>query len=73
MSPQELAAAATDARQTHIGWALVWPSAHWWMKRVPRYLVGSGFVLDYRADGVAVYHFGPVRGMAHDQQQPTTP
>jgi hypothetical protein len=73
VSTRELAAATTDARQTHIDWALVWPSPQWWMKRVPGYLLRSGFVLDYRADGVAVYHFGPVRGMAHDQQQPTTP
>ncbi|HEY1920288.1 MAG TPA: hypothetical protein VGH27_32355 [Streptosporangiaceae bacterium] len=34
---REMAAAAADARQMHVGWALVWPSRHYWIKRVPGY------------------------------------
>jgi len=50
-SPARLAAAQRDARRLGIGWVLVW-------SRNPleaRYLTATGFRLDYRADGAAVY------------------
>jgi hypothetical protein len=50
-SPAELAAARRDARRLHIGWVLVWTPN----PLIARYLVATGFRLDYRADGAAVY------------------
>jgi hypothetical protein len=50
-SPAELAAAQRDARRMHIGWVLVWTPN----PLIARYLVATGFRLDYRADGAAVY------------------
>jgi hypothetical protein len=50
-TPAELAAAARDARSMHIGWVLAWTSN----PLIAKYLVATGFRLDYRADGAAVY------------------
>jgi hypothetical protein len=50
-SPAQLAAARRDARRMHIGWVLVWTPN----PLIARYLVATGFRLDYRADGAAVY------------------
>jgi hypothetical protein len=50
-SPAQLAAARQDARRMHIGWVLVWTNN----PLIARYLVATGFRLDYRADGAAVY------------------
>jgi hypothetical protein len=50
-SPAQLAAAARDARHMHIGWVLVWTSN----PLIAKYLTDTGFRLDYRADGAAVY------------------
>jgi 4-amino-4-deoxy-L-arabinose transferase-like glycosyltransferase len=50
-SPAQLAAARRDAQRMHIGWVLVWTSN----PLIARYLVATGFRLDYRADGAAVY------------------
>jgi hypothetical protein len=50
-SPAELAAARRDARRMHVGWVLVWTTN----PLIDRYLVATGFRLDYRADGAAVY------------------
>jgi hypothetical protein len=50
-TPAELAAARRDARRMHIGWVLVWTPN----PLIARYLVDTGFRLDYRADGAAVY------------------
>jgi hypothetical protein len=50
-SPAQLAAARMDARRMHIGWVLVWTNN----PLIARYLVATGFRLDYRADGAAVY------------------
>ncbi len=47
----QLATAAADARNMHIGWVLVWTSN----PLIAKYLVATGFRLDYRADGAAVY------------------
>ena len=47
----QLATAAADARHMHIGWVLVWTSN----PLIARYLTDTGFRLDYRADGAAVY------------------
>jgi hypothetical protein len=47
----QLAAAARDARHMHIGWVLVWTSN----PLIAKYLADTGFRLDYRADGAAVY------------------
>jgi hypothetical protein len=50
-TPAQLAQAARNARQMHIGWVIVWvknPVA-------ARYLAATGFRLDYRADGASVY------------------
>jgi len=46
-----LAAARTDARRMDVGWAIVWSST----PLILRYLTATGFRLDYRADGAAVY------------------
>jgi hypothetical protein len=50
-SPAELAAARQDARRMHVGWVLVWTNN----PLIARYLAATGFRLDYRADGAAVY------------------
>ncbi len=50
-SHAQLAAAARDARRMHVGWVLVWTSN----PLIAKYLVATGFRLDYRADGAAVY------------------
>ncbi len=50
-SPAMLAAARRDARNMDIGWILVWSKN----PVVVRYLLDTGFRLDYQADGVAVY------------------
>jgi hypothetical protein len=50
-SPAMLAAARRDARNMNIGWILVWSKN----PIVVRYLLDTGFRLDYQADGVAVY------------------
>jgi hypothetical protein len=47
----ELATATRDARHMHIGWVLVWTSN----PLIAKYLTDTGFRLDYRADGAAVY------------------
>ncbi len=50
-SPAQLAAAQRDARRMGIGWVLVWSNN----PLEARYLTATGFRLDYRADGAAVY------------------
>jgi 4-amino-4-deoxy-L-arabinose transferase-like glycosyltransferase len=50
-APAKLAAARRDARRMHIGWVLVWTPN----PLIARYLVDTGFRLDYRVDGAAVY------------------
>jgi hypothetical protein len=52
VSAAELAAARSDLRRLDIGWALVWSMSS---PAVIPYLTATGFRLDYRADGVAVY------------------
>jgi hypothetical protein len=54
-SPAELADARRDARRMHIGWVLVWTPN----PLIARYLAATGFRLDYRADGAAVYRPAP--------------
>jgi hypothetical protein len=54
-SAAELAAARQDARRMHIGWVLVWTPN----PLIARYLAATGFRLDYRADGAAVYRPAP--------------
>ncbi len=44
---------ATSSRM-NIGWVLVWQAS----PQTIRYLTGTGFVFDYRADGVSVYRPG---------------
>ena len=50
-TPSQLAAARRDARRLGIGWVLVWSTN----PLEARYLIATGFRLDYRADGAAVY------------------
>jgi hypothetical protein len=50
-TPAELAAARKDARRMDVGWVLVWSNN----PLIARYLTATGFRLDYRADGAAVY------------------
>jgi hypothetical protein len=50
-----LAAARRDVRGIDIGWVLVWSGTP---ARVVRFLTGTGFVFDYRADHVSVYRPG---------------
>ena len=50
-TPAQLAAARRDARRLGIGWVLVWSKN----PLEARYLIATGFRLDYRADGAAVY------------------
>jgi hypothetical protein len=72
ITPAHLAAARLDLRKLDVGWVLVWPP-HWPVAQTPatkppalsyrpilRYLAETGFVLDYRADGLMVYR--PARG-----------
>jgi hypothetical protein len=52
-TPAQIAAARADLRSLNVGWLLVWlpdPSP-----ALNAYLAGTGFRLDYRADGAAVY------------------
>jgi hypothetical protein len=50
-TPAQLAAARKDARHLHIGWVLVWTTN----PLIAKYLTATGFRLDYRAGGAAVY------------------
>jgi hypothetical protein len=50
-SAAELAGARADARRMGIGWVVVWEQ----LPNIAGYLTGTGFRLDYRADGVFVY------------------
>jgi hypothetical protein len=50
-TPAQLAAARSDARRMDIGWVLVWTPN----PLIAKYLTATGFRLDYRADGAAVY------------------
>jgi Dolichyl-phosphate-mannose-protein mannosyltransferase len=50
-TPAQLAAASKDARRMHVGWVLVWTPN----PLIAKYLTATGFRLDYRADGAAVY------------------
>jgi hypothetical protein len=50
-TPAQLAAAERNARRMHVGWVLVWTKN----PLIAKYLVTTGFRLDYRADGAAVY------------------
>ena len=56
-TPVDIAAARRDARQMHIGWALLWswPSHS---PRVIRYLRAVGFRYAYQSNGVLVYRLG---------------
>jgi hypothetical protein len=49
-----VAAAQRDVRGMNIGWVLVWQAS----PQTIQYLTRTGFVFDYRADGVAVYRPG---------------
>ena len=54
----QLRAARRSARLMHIGWVLVWVHSSFVQRYLPglwRFLPGTGFRLDYRADGVSVY------------------
>ena len=51
ITPAQMAAAKRDVRSLNIGWVLVWKGN----PVVTRYLAATGFRLDYRADGAAVY------------------
>lgn len=58
----QLAAARQDVSRLDIGWALVWQPVS---PAVTSYLTATGFRLDYRADGVAVYRLtGPLARIA---------
>ncbi len=57
-NPADIAAARRDARQMHIGWALLWS----WPNHSPQviqYLRAVGFHYAYQADGVLVYRLTP--------------
>jgi len=57
-NPADIAAARRDARQMHIGWALLWS----WPNHSPQviqYLRAVGFHYAYQADGVLVYRLAP--------------
>jgi hypothetical protein len=59
LSAAQLTVAARSARQMDIGWVLLWTGA----PQLRRYLLATGFRLDYRASGVAVYRpAGPSTG-----------
>ncbi len=49
--PVPMAAASANARHLNIGWVIVWQQT----QAVRSYLAGTGFRLDYRADGAYVY------------------
>ena len=54
----QLRAARRSARLMHIGWVLVWvhsPAIRRFLPGLWRFLPGTGFRFDYRADGVSVY------------------
>jgi len=54
----QLRAARRSARLMHIGWVLVWAHSRAIRPFLPglrRFLPGTGFRFDYRADGVSVY------------------
>ncbi len=54
----QLRAARRSARLMHIGWVLVWvhsPTIRRFMPGLWRFLPGTGFRFDYRAEGVSVY------------------
>ncbi len=51
VSATKLAAARAEVRRMDVGWVLVWSNPG---QAVP-YLKSTGFVFDYRADGVSVY------------------
>jgi len=51
LSASRVAAARRDVRSMNIGWVLVWQAS----PQTIQYLKRTGFVFDYRADGVAVY------------------
>lgn len=57
--PVTIAAASTNARRLDIGWVIVWQQPS---RAVRSYLAGTGFRLDYRADGAFVYR--PAADMA---------
>ena len=56
--PVRITAASTNARQLNIGWVIVWQQT----PAVRSYLAGTGFRLDYQADGAYVYR--PAADMA---------
>jgi len=56
--PVPITAASTNARQLNIGWVIVWQQT----PAVRSYLAGTGFRLDYQADGAYVYR--PAADMA---------
>jgi hypothetical protein len=61
----QLRAARRSARLMRIGWVLVWAHSPAIRRLLPglwRFLPGTGFRFDYRADGVSVYRF--VSGIA---------
>ena len=54
----QLRAARRSARLMHVGWVLVWvhsPAIRQFLPGLWRFLPGTGFRFDYRADGVSVY------------------
>jgi hypothetical protein len=54
----QLRAARRSARLMHVGWVLVWvhsPAIRRFLPGLWRFLPGTGFGFDYRADGVSVY------------------
>ena len=54
----QLRAARRSARLMHVGWVLVWvhsPAIRRFLPGLWRFLPGTGFRFDYRADGVSVY------------------
>jgi hypothetical protein len=55
VSASQLTAARQDAREMHLGWAIVWnPGQH---PFAINYLTAAGFRFAYQADGVRVYRF----------------
>jgi hypothetical protein len=54
VAASRLPAARRDVHGMNIGWVLVWQAS----PQTIRYLTGTGFVFDYRADGVSVYRPG---------------
>jgi hypothetical protein len=71
-SPAVLAAAGASARAMHVGWVLVWRPE----PGIGGLLHGTGFRLDYRADGVLVYRAAPWAGTspaASSRSRPRSP